>query len=630
MRLLARLDHPRTPWIVAAIAVVLASPSLVGGIAGDDYLHRAILLGTVDLGWDARPLWNLFTFVPAGEGRDALVEMGIVPWWAHPDLHLEFFRPLTALTHMLDYALWPHALPLQHAHSLGWFGLAVLLVALVYRKVHGATVVAGLAALLFALEDAHAMPAAWLANRNSLIALSFGAGALLAHIQWRRSGRLGFGALAVTLLAVGQTAGEATIGVLAYLVAWQLTMDRGGWPRRLAVIAPYLAVIVAWRLTYSALGYEVIGSGLYVDPLAQPLPFLVALAERWPLLMAAQWWQLTADAWAMFSEPVQLGLSAASGLLCVPVLALSWRVLRQRAEARFWAVGMVLSLVPLCAAFPMNRLLIFCGVGAAGLLALVAADAGWVDGAREGVSRLRRWTSGGLLVLHGPVAALLLVAGAAAIPAYSMFFGFGARDAPADPGTSAQTLVYVNGQEFPVAYSKVIRDVAGDLPAPRRVALLSSMNVRSRIHRLDEHTLEIEMDPALLAMDFDRLMRSLDLPFEVGDHAETSDYRAEVLAVSPDGRPARASFRFREPLEHPEYLWVCWRDGALVDFPLPAVGETVELPPVSMIAAALPPGCGLTGCPREKWLAPKAGVPQEPIATPDVSWKPPLHRSRPW
>ncbi len=578
-----RLAHPHLPWIAAGLAAVLALPALGAGFVGDDYLHRAILLGTVDLGWEARPLWNLFSFVPAGEGKLGMMELGIVPWYAHPDLHLEFFRPLTALTHVLDYSLWPHRPALQHAHSLGWFFATVVLVGLLYRRVHGATAVAGLAALLFALEDAHHMPAGWLANRNALIAVVFGVGCVLAHIRWRVRGQPGFGVLAVGLLAVGQAAGEAAVGALAYLVAWQVTLDRGTWVRRLAVLAPYLVAVFGWRAIYTQLGYETVGSGLYLDPLGQPVAFGLALLERWPLLIGAQWLQLQTNGWALLGRPTQLAVAAACAGACLGLLALSWRVLRAHAEARFWAVGMGLALVPLCAAFPMDRLLIFAGVGAFGLMAMVIDDAGLLDRAREGAGRLRRWAGGGLLLLHGPLAVLLFLLSISTLGVFNQLFTVGADQAPADDALAGQVLFFVHGQEFPTCYTRIIRETRGEQPFPERIALLSTMASDNVVTRVDERTLEIEITRGLFEYEIDRLMRARTPPFAVGERVAMADFDAEVVEVTADGRPRRVRFRFHQPLESDGYRWVAWRDLRLQEWPLPAVGETVEVPAVDLV-----------------------------------------------
>jgi len=90
----------------------------------------------------------------------------------------------------------------MHLQSLLWFAGAVVAAAVFYRRLLLPVWVAGLAALLFAIDDAHGMPAVWLANRNASIGVFFGLVALIAHDGWRRDGWI-FLRLAGMSLAMG-------------------------------------------------------------------------------------------------------------------------------------------------------------------------------------------------------------------------------------------------------------------------------------------------------------------------------------------------------------------------------------------------------------------------------------------
>jgi hypothetical protein len=95
---------------------------------------------------------------------------------------------LTVPTHQLDYWLWPDSPHLMHAHSLVWLAALVAAVAWLYRQILGPTWVAGAAALLFAVDDAHGACVGFLANRNVLVAGFFGVLALAANAITRFSG----------------------------------------------------------------------------------------------------------------------------------------------------------------------------------------------------------------------------------------------------------------------------------------------------------------------------------------------------------------------------------------------------------------------------------------------------------
>jgi len=585
-RLVLLLAHRRVPWVAAGLTVLLCLPALRAGFVGDDYFHRAILLGRGDLGELYTPLTDLFEFVPRGQVADRLRDAGVVPWWSHPQLDLGFLRPVTALSHMLDYALWPDSPALQHAQSLLWAALAVVLVGALYRRVHGATAGAGLAALLFALEDAHAMPIGWIANRNALIALVFSIPALLAHIRWRRERSPKWLAGSLAALAVALGAGESALGIVAYIGAWQLTMDRGRLPRRIAALLPASVLVIGWRLTYDWMGYGCTGSGLYIDPGRQPMVFAGALLERWPVLLASLWSQISADAWAMFTAPTQRLITFLAVVVCLGVAALSARAVRASREARFWAVGMALALVPMTATFPMNRLLLFAGIGAFGLIAVLVEHAGLL-GEPAGRGRTGdRWIARILLLLHVPVAAILLVLAVILLPIFNLVFTAGAASAPRDAALTGQSLIFVNGQDLPCAYTILIRQLSDAEPAPRRVAILAPLMTRSSVVREDDHTIVIDAEDGWLEYPFDRLMRTMESPFAAGDRIETSLFTAEVRRITDDGRPATVAFRFRDPLEQTGHRWVWWQHGRLVDFPMPPRGGAVEIGPESLFAVA--------------------------------------------
>lgn len=587
MKLRDTLSHRRMPWIAAVVGVALCLPAVWTGFNGDDYFHRSILEEVDEFARQSDPILDLFVFVPDDERRDWMFEVGFLPWWADPELNIGFLRPVTAATHVLDHALWPDSPAMQHVHSLVWFALAIGMVGALYRRIHGGGIVAGLAVLLFALEDAHAMPAGWIANRNALLTVIFAAAVVLLHLRWRRSRRTVDALPPLAVLAVGLLCGEATLGAVAYVTAWQLTLDEGPWSRRLGALAPYAALVVVWRVAYDMLGYGSHGSGLYLDPGQQPLEFAVALAERWPLLLGGQWFQVPVDIWGVFHRSVQIGLSVFGGTLCLGVLFLLWRLLRERRTARFWALGMALSLVPVCAAFPMSRLLTHAGVGAFALLAMLVSSVGLFGQERVDGGRLRRVGTVGMLVLHGPLAALALLANVATLPVFGALFATGAEAAPMDEQLEEQTLIFVNGNEFPAVYTRIIRTLDGSGPVPRRVAILAPMHNDNTLVREDEHTLAATIDGGMFANAFDRLMRNPELtPFSAGDRVAGPDFDAEVRAVTDDGRPTEVAYRFHQPLESSEYRWVCWRPAGFAAFELPAVGQTASLPMVNVMEAA--------------------------------------------
>ncbi len=575
-------ERRTAPLLLSLLAFALALPALRVGLFGDDYFQRIVLAHIGEAGAAARPLRDLFTFVPRGDGA-AMQARGYLPWWSDTHMHIAFARPLTALTHVLDYALWPNNAVLQHLHSLLWFALSVGLVALLFRRLFPSHLTATLAGLCFALEDAHAMGVGWLANRNALPSLVAGTAVVLLHVEWRRSRRPLHLGLAILALGVGLGFGEATLGALAYVLAWQIACDEGGLSQRLTPLLPYGLVVAVWRVLYEIGGYGASGSSLYIDPGAHPLEFAFAVIQRWPLLAAAQWFQIPADIWILLPSQVQVILSALAAAAIVALVRLLWPLLRRSPLARFWAIGMAFSLVPVGATFPMDRLLIFAGIGAFGLLAMLCEATGTWPFPAVPSRPLARGCARGLLILHVPLAALLLVFRIITLPiVFGDEFASAERSAPRDPEVARQTFVFVNGNDFPVVYCSVIREATGDAPVPKRLALLGPMTGRNHVVRKDAETLVITPEGGFLSRPVDRLLASPSKGFATGERIDLPDYTVEVESVTRDLRPLCVAFRFRRPLENPSLRWLYWKGRRLQPFPLPGIGEEVTVEPVPL------------------------------------------------
>jgi len=244
------LQHRRLPVAAGALAAVLLLPALWGGFQLDDHLQRFRLLGLGD------PAIRLFVFYDGDVAANRVqMEEGTLPWWASPDLRHANFRYLSVLSMQLDYLLWPDSPALMHLHSLVWLGLCVGVAAALYRRLFGredpgALWAAGLAALLYALDDAHSLPAAYIANRNALLATFFGLLCLECHARWRDDGWRAGGVLAPCCLALSLLSAELGVSTLALLGAWVLVLDRGSWRERLLSLLPQAGVAFGWFLAY--------------------------------------------------------------------------------------------------------------------------------------------------------------------------------------------------------------------------------------------------------------------------------------------------------------------------------------------------------------------------------------------
>ncbi len=589
----AFFSRPTAPWMTSpALAIVagsvLAASTLDSGLMMDDVLMRVRLLGG-ETAWGSSPWWELYTFARPELNAD-LRAAGLHPWWSDLSVKMIFFRPLSAATHVLDYLLWPDRPQLHHLHSVFWYALAVALAHSIYRCLHSDTPrIVALASLVFAVSAPHVTTVGWLSARNTIIAFVIGCLMFRLHIR----GGIVVRSFAVGMLVLGLFASEAMLGMLAYVFAWQVCLAQGSWRRRLGELVPYALVVIVWRYLYIANGFGTHATAIYHDPASDPLDFVTALSLNLPALLGTRLLLVPVDGWAIAPASVHAVLT---GLGCASVLALTvlvWPLLRARPRIRFWALGMVLALVPFTATMPMDRLVLHAGLGFSALLASLAgavfgreAQSGREAARESNHSFLSQRACSALLVLHLPLAAIFgIIRGLTLGPSVDTFTS-GFDQAPRDAAVPSQTFVYITGIFHRVHYTTLMRLTHGDPAVPRRSLVLSSAWSGTEITRVNASTLEIAPIGGFLANDFDRIHRSSADGFAVGDMVHLPDVAIEILECTTDGRPARAAFHFRIPLEDPRLRWlvVDAPQSSLIPtgvetrpFALPEVGATVTV-----------------------------------------------------
>ncbi len=563
------LEHPRLPLHLALVAVALCLPALGVGWQIDDNFHRVVLLGGPASGAGPLEMFSVLRERPELVGE--YVDAGIFPWWTSPRFKIAFLRHLSAATAWLDYRLWPHSAPAQHAHSLLWLGAVVLAAAALYRRVEGAGTSAGLAALLFAVDDAHGTAAGWLANRNALVASLFGILCLLFHDRWRRGGRRADAVGATLLLALALAGGELALGTAGFLLAYALFVEpRGGW-RRFASLAPYGLVLITWAAVYRGLGFGAAGSGLYLDPLGQPVRFVAAVIARLPFFLAGQLTPMAADLGSLAPAEHRWTLwTIAAALVAVIVIAVLPQV-RASATARFWALGTILSVVPLCATFPTNRVLFFTGLGAMPLVARWLLD------------RPRGTLAGALAVFlvatHLVLAPILLPVTARVMKTFGAPIERAVLTLPSDPGLAGQDLILVNAPDYLTYVSQAPALFFFDgRPAPRRIRALAVGPSAVEVRRIDDHALELTMEDGFWGGPLGGLYRPPSETLPAGARIEVAGMTATVVAATAAGTPGTVRFRFDRPLASESARWVVFVEGSFEPFELPAAGASRRIP----------------------------------------------------
>jgi hypothetical protein len=553
-------------------------PSLRIGFFLDDHIYQFAL----ELPSEERsPSTNLFRFVSGDDLETAeLAREGYLPWWIYDKLKIVFWRPFSELLIRIDYALfgdlaWPY-----HVHSLAWWLGTLLAAGLLLRKILPGPVWL-LAFLLFALDESHMFPAAWISNRNALVAVLPAFLGLWAYLRWRMEGWRVGRYLAFAGFAVGLLGGETALSVFVYLLAYEMWGNAGAWRERFRALVPMAGLLGCYIVAHHLSGAGASGSGVYIDPVNDPAAFAKALPSRMFPLLAGAILGLSADFTLLAPALVPVFILAG----CVGVIFLylllrsAWPALEPGVQVglRWMLPGSILALLPVAATFPSDRLSLAAALGLSGGLAAVLAYA-WRTFRNEG----RRWhviAAGSFFaIVHLLLAPLLLLNYQAVIVDQSQKSTELTRyfDKGSPAGSEPEAIVLAAPDHIVAIYLPFMLRNRGSFPfSSMRPLSLAPYN--HRITSDGSRTIELEIvDGSMMGTLFEMLYRGSKHPLSPGVILDRGLFRAEILEASSAG-PTCVAFHFDRDLSDPSLHFLAWEDGELRTLTLPAAGDTLLL-----------------------------------------------------
>lgn len=548
------------------VAFLVAAPGLNAGLALDDWTQRAFVKGEPV----SRPWWDLYNLVP-GEAAEMkwFIEQGPFPWFTVPEVKLHFFRPLSSALIVFDTLVLKDAVWLAHVHSVAWYLALVAVVCALYRRLVPAVALA--AGLLFAIDDAHAMPVTWLANRNSVVAVTFAWLGLWAHLRWRDEQWKWGAPVSVVAYVLALLAGETAIAALGYVVAYELVGRRDSLRSRVLAMVPAASVVVAFTLIYRVLRMGSANSATYIDPGAEPLQFLINAPIRFLANFGGQSTGFPADVWLFLPELRPQLIS--TGVVALIIWPLAWRRWAPvepelRARLKWLALGAFFALIPPLATFPATRLMI---APSFGLIAVVAALllGAWRD---KGFRRVLGMAWLGLAFVLQPVTQWLSLPGT-----FRFISSLTVATVKTVNAKAGERIVIVSTSEFaPVVYGPGAMTELG-LPLPRSWNVWSMAPLAHRLTRLSEREFELEAVGGRMTQSvFEQNFRQTTThPMAVGFTARIDGQIIRVTKVE-DGAPTSIHIELLDPPE--SFRFVRWDGSVFAPFELPKVGEMVDVP----------------------------------------------------
>jgi hypothetical protein len=567
------------PLLIVLTGLLLFLPTLDDGFFLDDYYHLAHLEEHPRLP-AVGPL-SIYTFADGRTNRMDAVQGDVLPWWSAAGLRIDFFRPLTSLLHRADHALYGRSPVGYHVTNLLLWGGLLLVLVLFYRRLGGPVVVL-VAGLFYAVDEAHIFNIQWVAARHGLLGSLFCVAALIQYHRFRQGAKIPALVGSLLFVLLGLLSSEVAVGVLFYVIAYELCLSRGGTSERLGAAAPVLVLVVGYLVYYLMAGHGARESAYYLSPLDRPGDFILqTVGVRIPYLMMGALSTVAADlsllpslqgaGWPLL---MAWGSFALFGLLLLPHL-------KNNRVSRFMVLGAFLSLLPQASAWPQNRLLILPTIGFAWALGAAVVD--YANRFQKKLPRRRLFLAAAavLVIVHGLVAPVqsVIFTGGTARWIRSMDQSAKTAEMPAGPDAEKARVLLLNGPEHGI-YLPVIRWAHGH-SWPAALWVISVADADHRLLRTGERSFLLEVGPpGMLSGPWELLLRK-DTDLHVGERFPVGALRVEIEDML-DGEIRGIEVTVDLPLDSPDVWLLGWTGDGWARHPAPAVGGSLDLGPPSV------------------------------------------------
>jgi len=355
---------------------------------------------------------------------------------------------------------------------------------------------------------------------------------------------------------------------------------------------PFLLITVGWRAIYGALGYGVSGSGLYTDPVRNPLRFLELFPDR--LLVAAGELFAIPSHMSLFAGPYWHYIFVGSSIVVLVSLISSLvPLLSGSRELKYWGSAALLGCLPLCTTLPAPRLMLFSGIAAFPLIAhIIAFLIRTLSGSTTKTTE-RKFSRIALTItkpLTYVLAGFFLILHLLVSPVYAFVFGeqlkmtadyykTHASFFPSGPATGSKSLVVLNAPEFLATLMASYYHVLDGKTHPARTLLIGVTKETVVLSRPKEDILRLRVEGGYLKEPTSTAYRDPTIPFEVGYQVNYATIIVTVEEITRDGRPRQITLKFPN-IHHPDWLFTVWKMQGYELIELPRVGQSTVVPAI--------------------------------------------------
>jgi hypothetical protein len=459
----------------------------------------------------------------------------------------------------------------MHLHNVIWYGILLFSVLSLYRQIMPGNWLPWLALFLYGVDFSHYVPIDWVANRNALISVSFCCWTLMLHHRWSQHDSVNSAAAAFLCYFLGLFSGENGVAILVFLSAYFFCLDSRSLYQCCVRYAPYIAITLVWLMCYKMGDYGSANSGIYLDPFTRPLEYISQASLHLPLLLFMQWIGYSTLIGPVGPLDVGIELLIPGLAALIVILWLLMPLLKVDKAARFFLLGSVVTLLPVCAGAFSERLLLFSGIGSFALMSQL----------------LHAWSSkltsllprGNLAILAAPLCAFIwLIHGiihpllylGAALNVYAQkdnTMAKQARQMDYGSGLVPKTAIIINAPNA-LHYSRIYFErLRLDLETPRQNILLSTIRTAElSVQVAGNRSLRLIAESGIIEQNHEEaasyIFRDLDTkPFNIGQQLHAATMNVTVESLTDDGIPKSVLFEFAQDFDVNSVVFLEWKEG---------------------------------------------------------------------
>lgn len=567
--------------IVVCLPLLLYSFVLTFSFMCDDFCLVAKLSGQAY--GESGGVLNLYDFI-----RPELVREypQVAPWWTSPTMKLRFLRPLASLSLSLDHLIWGKNPFGYHLTNLLIHCASCLVVFFLGRALFKETLAAVLAAMIFAFHPCVVFGVQWIADRNGLLSLFFGALGVLLHARFRREKAARWEVLAWLCFMATFLSKESGAVVIAAYAAYDIFVWRKDqpeeWPGVLRMGLYYILLCIPLALFvvyFSSAGYGIVGRYTLFNegwPPGRLLAYIAKSAFLYVISLLFVFVPVSDRVNTLLAErPLVFFPFLAMVVLAAVLLHPAWRArLFRDGRYGFLVVWILAVVVPLLSIRPSNRYLY---PAAAPFGLFMGAYLSWIKRAR-GFGRL---TNVGFFALVVYFTAAPIAVSNLASPKLRNVYSTQSRIAH-------QTVRYLDAREPPIdvfflnlpySWLHFCLQYAFDFQAGKGAVRTFPLTVSKEVPEvtvLGDHALRIEaVGRPFLESEFDRMFLTEPLEKE-GTTVTTPFFKATVEKVE-GGRIRSFLFEFTSTFDDPRAAFFFIREDTV--YPVFAATGDGELSP---------------------------------------------------